>query len=65
ELLSIQVRGDGKVRFCPYFDYGTGDLSRQKFREFLMSKQVKKIKNNLRKNHNSCLYRCRGKFGGL
>jgi len=62
---TIQVRGDGKVRFCPYFDYGTGDLSRQKFREFLMSKQVKKIKNNLRKNHNSCLYRCRGKFGGL
>ena len=63
---TIQIRGDGKIRFCPKFDYGTGDLKKQTFREFLKSKTVKDIKYNLIHNtEKSCISRCRGKFGGL
>ena len=63
---TIQVRGDGKIRFLTYFNYGMGDLSKQSFKEFLQSKVVKEIKSNLRKNpDNSCLKKCKGHFGGI
>ena len=63
---TIQVRGDAKIRFCPQFEYGTGDLSIQNFSDFLKSKDVKDIKYNLRKNNTkSCMSRCKGNFGGL
>ncbi len=63
---TIQVRGDGKIRFCPHFDYGMGDMNIQSFNEFLKSDEVKKLKYNLRNNTDkSCIMKCNGNIGGL
>ncbi|HFD32714.1 MAG TPA: radical SAM protein [Gammaproteobacteria bacterium] len=63
---TIQIRGDGKIRFCPYFDYGMGDMNTQSFKEFLKSNEVKSLKYNLSNNTNkSCMTKCNGNLGGL
>ncbi len=63
---TIQVRGDGKIRFCPNFDYGMGDLSIQRFDDFLKTEQVQHLKFALKNNsEKSCMLRCKGEFGGL
>ena len=63
---TIQVRGDGRIRFCPYFDYGMGDLSIANFKDFLGTQRVKSIKYHLKNNTDkSCMLKCKGNFGGL